>query len=182
MYQVLLSKIAKILAKAQIPYMVIGGQAVLVYGEPRMTRDIDITLDADIDALDKLLRALEGTSFRPLPSDVREFTKSTRVLPLQDDQTKIRVDLIFSCSSYEHLAIERSRPLNFNGVDVNFATPEDIIIHKLIAGRPRDIEDAGSVALRQQGLDDAYVEKWLREFQKTLGQDYVALFRSLKKK
>jgi hypothetical protein len=34
------SKIAKILANAGIPYMVIGGQAVLVYGEPRMTRDM----------------------------------------------------------------------------------------------------------------------------------------------
>lgn len=159
MYQKLLSKIATILAKAQIPYMVIGGQAVLVYGEPRMTRDIDITLDADVDALDSLLRALEGTSFRSLPSNVREFTKTTRVLPIQDEQTKIRVNLIFSFSPYEHLAIQRSRPINFHGIDVNFAAPEDIIIHKLVAGRPRDIEDVRTIILRQQKLDEIYMEK-----------------------
>jgi hypothetical protein len=162
--------------------MVIGGQAVLVYGEPRMTRDIDITLDADIDALDKLLGALEGTSFRPIPSDVAEFAKSTRVLPIQDEQSKIRVDLIFSFSPYEHLAIQRSRPLNFQGVDVNFASAEDLIIHKLIAGRPRDIEDVSSILLRQPTLDTVYLEKWLKEFQKTLGRDFVTLFRSLKEK
>lgn len=159
MYQELLSKIAQVLTKAQIPFMVIGGQAVLVYGEPRMTRGIDITLDADIDALDKLLYALEGTSFRPLPSDVREFAKNTRVLPIQDVQTKIRVDLIFSFTLYEHLAIQRSRSLNFNGIDVNFAAPEDLVIHKLVAGRPRDLEDARTIMLRQQKLDEIYIEK-----------------------
>ncbi|GJL55165.1 MAG: hypothetical protein NPIRA02_22970 [Nitrospirales bacterium] len=37
-------KISKTLKRRRIPYMVIGGQAVLVYGEPRLTRDIDVTL------------------------------------------------------------------------------------------------------------------------------------------
>lgn len=37
-------------------YMVIGGQAVLMYGEPRLTRDIDITLDAPIDVLPRVLK------------------------------------------------------------------------------------------------------------------------------
>ena len=100
MYQQLLGKIAQILTKLHVPYMVIGGQAVLVYGEPRMTRDIDITLDADIDILDKILLALSGTSFHPLPPDIRVFAKNARVLPIQDDATKIRVDLIFSFSPY----------------------------------------------------------------------------------
>ena len=111
-----------------------------------------------------------------------EFAKSTRVLPIQDEQSKIRVDLIFSFSPYEHLAIQRSRPLNFQGVDVNFASAEDLIIHKLIAGRPRDIEDVSSILLRQPTLDTVYLEKWLKEFQKTLGRDFVTLFRSLKEK
>lgn len=162
--------------------MVIGGQAVLVYGEPRMTRDIDITLDADVDVLDKLLAALEGTSFHPLPSDVREFARSTRVLPIQDDQSKVRVDLIFSFTPYEHLAIQRRKMLNLDGIDVSFASPEDVVIHKLVAGRPRDIEDARSIVLRHPNLDAVYMEKWLREFEQTLGREFVTLFRSLRDK
>jgi hypothetical protein len=31
--------------------MVIGGQAVLLYGEPRLTKDIDIALGIGIDGL-----------------------------------------------------------------------------------------------------------------------------------
>lgn len=37
--------------EAGVPYMVIGGQAVLIYGEPRLTKDIDITLGVDVDGL-----------------------------------------------------------------------------------------------------------------------------------
>jgi len=44
MIEKLIKKIAFNLDKAKIPYMIIGGQAVLLYGVPRLTRDIDITL------------------------------------------------------------------------------------------------------------------------------------------
>lgn len=44
MFEQLLKKIAQALDKGGIPYMIIGGQAVLLYGEPRLTRDIDIIL------------------------------------------------------------------------------------------------------------------------------------------
>ncbi len=44
MFTTLLATIATALDQASIPYMVIGGQAVLLYGEPRLTEDIDITL------------------------------------------------------------------------------------------------------------------------------------------
>jgi hypothetical protein len=55
MFQTLLAKLAWALDGAAIPYMVIGGQAVLVHGEPRLTRDIDVTLGVDNSALDRIL-------------------------------------------------------------------------------------------------------------------------------
>ena len=48
MFKKLLEKIARGLDKRKIPYMVIGGNAVLIYGEPRLTQDIDITLGLDV--------------------------------------------------------------------------------------------------------------------------------------
>ncbi|MFZ8805475.1 MAG: nucleotidyltransferase, partial [Candidatus Calescibacterium sp.] len=51
----LLKKIAKSLSKEGIEYMIIGGQAVLIYGEPRLTKDIDITLGINVDGLEKIL-------------------------------------------------------------------------------------------------------------------------------
>ncbi len=44
MFTRILKQIASALDKAGIPYMVIGGRAVLLYGEPRLTKDIDVTL------------------------------------------------------------------------------------------------------------------------------------------
>jgi len=43
-FKELITKIGDALNSKSIPYMIIGGQAVLIYGEPRLTRDIDITL------------------------------------------------------------------------------------------------------------------------------------------
>ena len=54
MFQRLLKKVSRELQKASIPYMVIGGQAVLLYGEPRLTRDIDITLGIGVEGLNKV--------------------------------------------------------------------------------------------------------------------------------
>ena len=51
MIEKLIKKIARHLDKDKIPYMIIGGQAVLLYGTPRLTRDIDITLGIDTDKL-----------------------------------------------------------------------------------------------------------------------------------
>ena len=55
MFESLIEKIARMLDEAGVRYMIIGGQAVLFYGEPRLTRDIDITLDATLEQLDDIL-------------------------------------------------------------------------------------------------------------------------------
>ena len=57
MFDELLARIARALDAWGIPYMAIGGQAVLVYGEPRLTRDIDLTFGVDVDALVTVLEA-----------------------------------------------------------------------------------------------------------------------------
>ncbi len=44
MFKGFLARTGRLLDEHGVPYMVIGGQAVLLYGEPRLTRDIDITL------------------------------------------------------------------------------------------------------------------------------------------
>ena len=40
----LLTRLAHALDEKKIPYMIIGGQAMLLYGEPRLTRDVDVTV------------------------------------------------------------------------------------------------------------------------------------------
>jgi hypothetical protein len=95
--------------------MVIGGQAVLLYGEPRLTRDIDVTLSVGIERLPDLLQAVRDLSLQPLPENVEDFVRKTLVLPVLDDQTGIRVDFIFSYTAYETEAIRRARSVVFPG-------------------------------------------------------------------
>ena len=67
MFEELLSGIGARLSQQAIPYMIIGGQAVLLYGEPRMTRDIDVTLGLDTDHLRTLLDVVQHLALKSMP-------------------------------------------------------------------------------------------------------------------
>lgn len=71
----------------------------------------------------------------------------------------------FSTTAYEAQAIGRAVRVDIGGQQVPFATAEDLILHKLFAGRPRDVEDIrGVVARKHDSLDWTYLERWAQEF------------------
>ncbi len=180
MFRELIARIAASLAVRKIPYMIIGGQAVLLYGEPRLTRDIDVTLGADVSWLPDVLRSAEDIGVKPLPENVEEFVGRTMVLPTQHDETGIRVDFIFSFTPYEIEAIARAHKVPMAGQEVAFAQVEDLIIHKIFAGRPRDLEDVRSVLIRNPGLDTAYIRQWLKQFDESVeGESFTETFEAI---
>ena len=67
MIEQLLHKIAQSLDEKNIPYMIIGGQAVLLYGSPRLTRDIDITLGVDTDKFSLIEKICNELGLNILP-------------------------------------------------------------------------------------------------------------------
>ncbi len=164
MFEKILSQIGISLSKHNLPYMVIGGQAVLLYGEPRLTRDIDITLGVDVDHLGEVLAMVQELKLKPLPQEIESFVKETMVLPALDEHTGIRVDFIFSYTPYETGAIKRAKKVKIMGQEINIASPEDLIIHKIFAGRPRDIEDVRTVLIKNPDVDLQYIREWLKEF------------------
>jgi hypothetical protein len=161
--------------------MVIGGQAMLLYGEPRLTKDIDITLGIGIDGLAKIKRIVNSLHLEFLTDHVEEFVKETMVLPVIDAPSGIRIDFIFSYSPYERQAIERARGIRFGKTSVKFAALEDVVIHKIIAARARDIEDVRCILLKNPDYDSRYIEKWLGKFDASLGKNHRASFLDLKK-
>ncbi len=178
MFKELISKIASTLNSHHIPYMIIGGHAVLLYGEPRFTRDIDITLGLNVDSLEKILEIVDELSLTPLPEDVKSFVSQTMVLPVLDKDSGIRIDFIFSFTPYEQSAIQRARKISLMQTEVSFASPEDVIIHKIFAGRPRDLEDVRSIILKNPNIDIEYIECWLKEFDLSLdNKDFLKMFR-----
>ena len=182
MFEEILSRIGASLKKHSFPYMIIGGQAVLLYGEPRLTRDIDITLGVNTDYIDEIITVVQELSLKPIPGDIKSFVRQTMVLPAMDETTGIRVDFIFSFTPYETSAIKRVKKVRVLGEDVHFASPEDIIIHKIFAGRPRDIEDIRTIIMKNPSMDFHYIRKWLKEFDASSDKkDFLNTFEDILK-
>lgn len=168
----LLGRLTRALAERQLPFVVVGGQAVLLHGEPRLTQDIDITLAASPERLDDALTVCDALGLMPLPEDLREFVSETFVLPAADHATGIRVDMIFSNTEFEQSAVSRAELVQIAGVQVPFASAEDLLLLKLFAGRPRDVEDADGIVRRKgSALDWRYIRRWAAEFERVPGRE-----------
>jgi len=181
MFEQLLESIARGLERLGIPYMLIGGQAVLLYGEPRLTRDIDVTLGTGPERLSEVLEWVRGNGWQVLVEAPAEFVGKTMVLPCLEPASGIRMDLIFSFSPYEEQALKHARRVPLAGTEVCFASLEDLIIHKVLAGRPRDLEDVRSILLKNRTFDVEYIHHWLREFDRSLGENSLERFEDLRK-
>lgn len=152
--------------------MLIGGQAVLLHGEPRLTQDVDVTLGAGPDRLDDVLGAAGDAELAPLPEEVEAFVRETFVLPCEDPGTGLRVDFVFSTTPYEAEAIRRAVRVEVGEESVPFASAEDLLIHKIFAGRPRDLEDAAGVVRRKGArLDWEYLRRWAERFSGIPGRE-----------
>ncbi len=179
MFEELLKRLAVALNDAGLPYMVFGGQAVLLYGEPRLTRDIDVSLGVDTAHAASLLQMIDEMGLRVLVGDVEQFLSQTFVLPVLDPESNIRVDFVFSLTEYERQAIARAKSVLIDDVELRFVSLEDLVVMKTISGRARDLDDILSVIRKNPGYDRAYIERWLQTFDQELDAHFLQTFRKV---
>jgi hypothetical protein len=156
------------LQEADIPSIVIGGVAVAVWGEPRVTRDVDLKILLVRDEAERLLNVLTP-NYSPLLPDPLRALREQAMLFIQD-AAGTRLDLLLADTPYDVEAIRRARIAEVEpGAPISVCSPEDLVIYKLISTRIRDHEDAAGVIRRQaENLDDDYVLKWLCQFEQAL--------------
>ncbi len=165
MIEKLLNRIARALRKEKIPYMLIGGQAVLFYGHPRLTHDVDVTLGVDVGAYDSIQSVCKEARLKIAVANPADFVRKTRVLPAKDRDSSFRVDFIFSNTPFERQAIQRARSVKIGGTLVKMVSLEDLIIHKLVAGRAVDIEDVRVLMEKRPKPNKIpYIRRWLKQF------------------
>ena len=169
--------LARFLDEQEVPYMLIGGIANLVWGEPRSTLDVDASVLVEESAWPKLIKALQR-HFRVIPKHPLAFLQETHVLPVETDDG-VRIDIIWARLSYEHKAIARATMEDVAGHRVRVCRPEDLIIHKIISERPKDSEDVRAI-IRHQGprLDRRYLSHTVRALSKALDQPDLPAFLS----
>ena len=146
-----LLKITRILDESKIPYMLIGGYAMVIHGFPRMTQDLDISLGIDTEYIDKILNAVKK-DFKTLVKDPVAFARDTNVLLLQDIETGVRIDLIFTFIEFERKAIDEADEIDFMGEKLRNVSVENLIIYKMLAGRERDKEDVEMILAERLNL------------------------------
>jgi hypothetical protein len=160
-------EIAAALESMRIDYMVVGGIANAVWGDPRATIDVDVTVAVENPGLSAAIAGL-GRLFKAAVPDPDAFVRRTRVLPL-DTADGIRIDVIFALLTFERDAVHRAASVVLGDRAVRIVTPEDLLLMKIISDRPRDLADAEALARkRADTLDRTYLEPRIREFAESL--------------
>jgi hypothetical protein len=153
------SKLVSFLNKEKLEYIIIGGIAVGVLGEPRVTGDIDVDILLEKNDVADFLEKIKKSGFKTNKQKSIERAKKTNIF--QIDYKDYHVDFIIASIELEKEAFRRKKAITLHGVKAFFPTPEDLILLKIIPGRPKDLIDAENVAIRNKGkLDTRYLKNW----------------------
>jgi hypothetical protein len=153
---------------AATPGTVIGGVAASLLGRPRVTRDIDALVVLDESEWAAFLAKGTMLGFVPRLSDALTFARQARVLLVRHEASGIDIDIAFGALPFEEEAVARAVWRDVGGIRIPLPLPEDLLIMKAVAHRPRDMADIESILAAQPKLDLPRVRRWVREFSSAL--------------
>jgi hypothetical protein len=172
------------MSETKTAYAILGGVAVTIYGVPRLTFDVDVNIVLSKDKLTEFFKRAHRIGFIPTVRSGIKLAKTAGVIPMKvkNGAPFKNCDFIIAENILEKLCVKRALTKNIRSSRIRIVTPEDLILHKLLSDRPRDIEDARGILLRQKRLDRAYIRTWLREVSKlSKRKGLVEVFDSLAK-
>jgi hypothetical protein len=141
----LLGALARVFQRLALRWYLFGAQAAIVHGAVRLTGDVDATVELGGLTIAALIAALEKEGFRPRVPEVKGFVERTRVVPLEHVGSEMPLDLVVAGPGLEELFLARAREHVVEGIAIPVACAEDMVVMKILAGRPKDIEDAVAI-------------------------------------
>lgn len=166
----LLLKVVPILDKLQINYFVTGGFAVTLWGRMRTTNDIDMVIqlvEPQVKPLAEALRKISAYGYIDEETAVDAVRKNGE-FNFIDPDTGYKVDFwVGKNDEIIRREFERKRVQAIDSVAINFLSPEDLILQKLVwhqeTNSDRHSEDIASILRRQKNdLDFDYLRKWTK--------------------
>jgi hypothetical protein len=148
--------------------IIIGGIAVSLLSQPRLTADADAMLLLSLDDLPKLLQNAQTVGLIPRIPDVIPFAQQNRVVLLTHEASGIHVDISLGLLPFEVEAVARSTEYQAGNVRLRLPTPEDLIILKAVAHRPKDMLDIAAVIAVHPHLDGNRIAFWVQQFAELL--------------
>jgi hypothetical protein len=161
--------LASLLEQHGYQYAVMGGLAVRVHSIPRPTHDVDLTVSIDRSELPKLIQSLEQLG-HSIPESYRHgWVDEVAGMPLikvrtyLTESTGVDIDIFLAETSFQKSCLARRVEVTVVDKKLWVVTPEDLILLKLLASRPRDLLDVADILFTQGQLDEDYLRTWAAE-------------------
>ncbi|MGE5344234.1 MAG: nucleotidyltransferase [Candidatus Omnitrophota bacterium] len=163
MNKTILEKLFTVLNNLNIPYVLIGGYAAAAWGYIRATKDTDFLAAISPDKIDRVIADLKAQGFTVeyRRGDIEDPVRGLIKLGFQLQESEIDfTELVLGIKKMPSDVYLRAKKLHFAEIEIPVISPEDLIILKLIAGGPSDINDARNIyEILKEKLDDQYLGK-----------------------
>lgn len=158
----LFTKVYNLVIKTKTPYVLIGGLASGVLGQPRWTQDADFLVFIDRERINKFLEVAKKEGLKFDRKEVEQSILETGVFRLFLGD--FHADFIINALDIGKSALNRKITIKLFNKNVCFPTPEDLILIKIIAGRDFDLIDAKNIIQRNaKKIDRTYLLKWAQK-------------------
>ncbi len=157
--------ITKRLEDAGFDYMVTGSVALMFYGTPRMTRDVDIVVALEAADVDRFVVLFADAGYLS-DEAVRDAVRRRSMFNLIFHETMIKVDFVVrKDSEFRRAELSRRQRLSVAGEtgEAWVVSVEDLVLSKLVWAKDsrseqqqRDIENL----VRGRDLDRAWLDRW----------------------
>jgi predicted nucleotidyltransferase len=152
-----------------VPWMLIGGVAVIAQGVPRLTADIDVTLRGAGTDPARVVDSARVQRITPRIERAIELARERHVLLLLHEPSGVPIDVSLAWLPFEEEALAAAEARDYAGVPVRVARAEDLVVYKLVAARPRDLDDAEKLLfLHGASLDVRRLRDLVGEFARAL--------------
>jgi len=158
--------------------VVIGGVAASLLGRPRLTHDVDALILMEREKWEDVIGSGKKFGFMPRIPKVLKFAQLHRVFLMRHEPSELDIDISIGVLPFEEEAIKRRRLVKLARVKIPLPTPEDLIIMKAVAHRPRDMADIESILETHSSVDEKYILKRVKEFSAAL--EMPEILRDLK--
>jgi hypothetical protein len=152
---------------ANISYIIVGSIASMIYGEPRLTRDMDIVIDVDSGQAPLFEQLFTQPEYYCPPIEVLgDEIRNRGQFNLLHVPTGLKIDVIVKkVTAYDQSRFERRKQIEiWEGFSAFIASPEDIIIKKLEyfreGGSEKHIRDIRGIVTNTE-LDQDYIKNWI---------------------
>lgn len=139
-------KILKDLSKEKIPFVIVGGAAMVLHGIPRSTLDIDVVMSAEADIVAKLFSLTERKNFLIRDKDIVSIADKPHLLigqwiTLQDRSGGEFVDIFFENEKEFNTLFKRAKKIKAKEFNLCVISLDDLQAMKKASGRPIDLAD-----------------------------------------